>query len=77
MEDVRYYVMSSVRENVAKVMERNRGVGEPSGCSRFTLVTVQMQSSSCEVLLFSGRVTRLSEQRVYPHVQHQCSQSGV
>lgn len=28
MEDVRYYVMSSVRENVAKVMERNRGVRE-------------------------------------------------
>lgn len=30
MEDVRYYVMSSVRENVAKVMERSRGVREQS-----------------------------------------------
>lgn len=28
MEDVRYYVMSSVRENVGKVMDKNKGVGE-------------------------------------------------
>lgn len=27
-EDVRYYVMSSIRENVGKVMEKNKGVGE-------------------------------------------------
>lgn len=32
MEDVRYYVMSSIRENVGTVMERNRGVGELGGC---------------------------------------------
>lgn len=32
MEDVRYYVMSSIRENVGAVMERNRGVGELGGC---------------------------------------------
>lgn len=28
MEDVRYYVMSSIRENVGKVMDKNKGVGE-------------------------------------------------
>lgn len=28
MEDVRYYVMSSVRENVCKVMDKNKGVRE-------------------------------------------------
>lgn len=27
MDDVRYYVMSSVRENLATVMGRSRGVG--------------------------------------------------
>lgn len=27
MEDVRYYVMSSIRDNVGKVMEKNKGVG--------------------------------------------------
>lgn len=32
MEDVRYYVMSSIRENVGTVMERNKGVGELGGC---------------------------------------------
>lgn len=30
MDDVRYYVMSSVRENLARVMDRSRGVGESS-----------------------------------------------
>lgn len=29
MEDVRYYVMSSIRENVGKVLAKNKGVGEP------------------------------------------------
>lgn len=28
MEDVRFYVMSSIRENVGKVMDKNKGVGE-------------------------------------------------
>lgn len=28
LEDVRYYVMSSIRENVGKVMDKNKGVGE-------------------------------------------------
>uniref|UniRef100_A0A7N9B1Z9 Nucleolar complex associated 4 homolog n=1 Tax=Mastacembelus armatus TaxID=205130 RepID=A0A7N9B1Z9_9TELE len=28
MEDVRYYVMSSIRENVGKVMDKSKGVGE-------------------------------------------------
>lgn len=32
MEDVRYYVMSSIRENVGTVMERNKGVRELGGC---------------------------------------------
>lgn len=27
MEDVRYYVMSSIRVNVPQVMEKNKGVG--------------------------------------------------
>lgn len=27
MEDVRYYVMSSIRVNVSQVMEKNKGVG--------------------------------------------------
>lgn len=26
MDDVRYYVMSSVRDNITRVMERNKGV---------------------------------------------------
>lgn len=75
MEDVRYYVMSSVRENVAKVMERNRGVRER--LQLFPLVPVQMHSSSCEVSLFSGCVTCLSVQRVHAHVKNQRSQSGL
>ena len=28
MEDIRYYVMSSIRENVGKVMDKYKGVGE-------------------------------------------------
>ena len=28
MEDVRYYVMRSIRENVGQVMDKNKGVGE-------------------------------------------------
>lgn len=28
LEDVRYYVMSAVRENVGKVMDKSKGVGE-------------------------------------------------
>lgn len=28
MEDVRYYVISSIRENVGKVMDKNKGVRE-------------------------------------------------
>lgn len=27
MEDVRYYVMSSIRDNVATVMDKSKGVG--------------------------------------------------
>lgn len=36
MEDVRYYVMSSVRENVVKVMEKNKGVRLPHQSKRET-----------------------------------------
>lgn len=27
LEDVRYYVMSSIRDNVGRVMDKNKGVG--------------------------------------------------
>lgn len=70
MEDVRYYVMSSIRENVASVMERSRGVGEHI---RFNLVTLHLQVASPEmslVLLLAGCDAHVSEQRVQPHVQH-------
>lgn len=47
MDDVRYYVMSAVRENVAKVMERSRGVGVLSCCSTHVLLPC---SSAAHVL---------------------------
>lgn len=28
MDDVRFYVISSIRENVGKVMDKSKGVGE-------------------------------------------------
>lgn len=77
MEDVRYYVMSSIRENVASVMERSRGVGEHI---QVNVVTLHLQVASPEmllVLLLAGRDAHISEQRVQPHVQHQRSQPGV
>lgn len=40
MEDVRYYVMSSIRENVERVMTKNKGVG--------TLIRAELISSSFE-----------------------------
>lgn len=38
MEDVRYYVMSSIRENVGKIMDKNKGVGEPHSSAVAMLV---------------------------------------
>lgn len=32
MEDVRYYVMSSVRENVGRVMDKTKGVSPTRTC---------------------------------------------
>lgn len=38
LEDVRYYVMSSIRENVGKVMDKNKGVGELQSSAEAALV---------------------------------------
>lgn len=46
MEDVRYYVMSAVRENVATVMTRNRGVGGLSSSPSLLLSSAVSSSSS-------------------------------
>lgn len=68
MDDVRYYVMSSVRENLAKVMDRSRGVGESSP---FPHLSHPLQTSDPLLLcLFVGSSACVSEQRVHTHVQH-------
>ncbi|XP_075999468.1 nucleolar complex protein 4 homolog [Genypterus blacodes] len=54
MEDVRYYVMSSVRENVCKVMDRSRGEVSPTFQSNaFTLMSnISLPSKEAELTNF-------------------------
>ncbi|GAA6214962.1 nucleolar complex protein 4 homolog [Lates japonicus] len=54
MEDVRYYVMSSIRENVGKVMDKNKGAVAPIYQSNvFTLVSnISMPSQESELTNF-------------------------
>ncbi len=43
MEDVRYYVMSSIRENLGQVMDKNKGVGELCGTLNLSAVAISIQ----------------------------------
>ncbi|XP_028273882.1 nucleolar complex protein 4 homolog [Parambassis ranga] len=54
MEDLRYYVMSSIRDNVAKVMEKNKGAVEPIYQNNaFTLISsISMPSQESELTNF-------------------------
>ncbi|XP_071322461.1 nucleolar complex protein 4 homolog [Trachinotus anak] len=54
MEDVRYYVMSSIRENVGKVMEKNKGAVVPIYQNNvFTLMSnISMPSQESELTNF-------------------------
>lgn len=76
MDDVRYYVMSSVRENLARVMGRSGGVGltpsPPPGS-----LTPQRSDAPVPRPLSPGRPARVPEQRLHAHLQHQRPQAGV
>ncbi len=85
MEDVRYYVMSSIRENLGQVMDKNKGVGELCGTLNLSAVAISIQcvtitwfAEHCWLVLFlSGSFAHISEQRVHPHVQHQRAKPGI
>lgn len=73
MDDVRYYVMSSVRENLSRVLGRSRGVG-PGPVAQLSHLSRRVMR--CCLVSPPGRPARVPEQRVHAHVQHQPSQSG-
>lgn len=92
MDDVRFYVISSIRENVGKVMDKSKGVGELCWVlgSSVSCLMLSVSQSKCNLWMlacfaeyclfgsfFSGSGARISEQCVHPHVQHQCAKPAV
>lgn len=72
MEDVRYYVMSSIRANVATVMEKNKGVGNhhfPLVPFLISVYLLHINLFFLNLFLFLGCFASISGQCVHSHVQ--------